>query len=232
MKTEAPPLIKKKYVIIAAAGFGTRMNTTVPKQFLPLKGTPVIVHTILSFLRTWKDAEFIVVLPEEELPRWEKIRRKFLKKIPIRVTKGGATRFHSVKNGLKLVKEDGVIAIQDACRPFVSRDLLVKCMESVEEKGNGIPAVDLKDTIREVMKEGTRHRNRAKYKVIQTPQCFHVSDLKKAYQQTFQEEFTDDASVAEAAGQRIHLVEGDPFNFKITTKTDLELAERILPAVR
>ena len=231
MKTEPVPLTKKKYVIIAAAGFGTRMNVSVPKQFLPLKGTPVIVHTILSFLKAWKDAEFIVVLPEEEFPRWEKIRKKFLKKIPIRVTKGGATRFHSVKNGLKLVKEEGIVAIQDACRPFVSHELLIKCLESVEEKGNGIPAIDLKDSIREVMKEGTRQRNRSKYKVVQTPQCFHVSDLKKAYQQTFQEEFTDDASVAEAAGQKIYLVEGDPLNFKITTKTDLEVAERIFPVI-
>ena len=221
---------EKKFVIIAAAGYGTRMNSSVPKQFLLLNGIPLIAYTIQSFLKIWKDAEFIVVLPEEEFSRWEKIRRKYLKKIPIRVTKGGATRFHSVKNGLKLVKEEGIVAIQDACRPFVSPQMLSNCLVSAVEKGNGVPAVDLKDTIREIMKEGTRHRNRAKYKVIQTPQCFHVSDLKKAYQQTFQEEFTDDASVAEAAGQKIYLVDGDPMNFKITTKSDLEIAERIFRA--
>ncbi|MBX7142202.1 MAG: 2-C-methyl-D-erythritol 4-phosphate cytidylyltransferase [Chitinophagales bacterium] len=224
-------LNEKKFVVIAAAGFGTRMNNSVPKQFLPLHGIPLIVHTIQCFLKVWKNAEFIVVLPEEEFPRWEKIRRKYLKKVPIRTTKGGATRFHSVKNGLKLVKEDGVIAIQDACRPFVSKEVLVKCLESVERNGNAVPAIDLRDSIREVIKDGSRHRNRAKYKAIQTPQCFHVSDLKKAYQQTFKEEFTDDASVAEAAGQKIFLVEGDPVNFKITTKTDLELAERVLHSV-
>lgn len=223
----------KKFVIVAAAGFGTRMNLSVPKQFLLLNGVPVIVHTIQSFVKTWKDAEFIVVLPEEEFARWEKIRRKFLKKIPIRVTKGGATRFHSVKNGLRLVKEEGIVAIQDACRPFVSKDLLTKCIESVEEKGSAIPAVELKDSLREVLEQGaSRHRNRARYKAIQTPQCFHVTDLKKAYQQTFKEEFTDDASVAESAGYKIHLVEGDPFNFKITTRSDLEIAEKILPTIQ
>jgi 2-C-methyl-D-erythritol 4-phosphate cytidylyltransferase len=223
-------LNEKKYVIIAAAGFGTRMNSQVPKQFLLLAGIPVIVHTIQSFIRVWHDAEFIVALPEEEFPRWEKIRKKFLKKISIRITKGGATRFHSVKNALKLIKEDGIVAVQDACRPFVSEELITKCYQMVREKGNAVPAIDLKDSIREVMKEGTKHRSRQKYKIIQTPQCFGADVLKKAYQQNFEEAFTDDAAVVESTGAKIYLVEGDQVNFKITTPFDLSLAEKIFPA--
>src|SRR5205823_5407456 len=147
---------------------------------------------------------------------------------PIRITKGGATRFHSVKNGLKMIKENGIVAVQDACRPFVSEQLLMKCWDAVREKGNAIPALDLKDSIREVMKEGSRHRSRQKYKIIQTHQCFNVELLKKAYQQNFNEEFNDDASVVESAGTKINLIEGDQQNFKITTPFDLKLAENIL----
>ena len=105
------------------------MNSHVPKQFLSLAGAPIIVRTIQSFVKVWSDAQFIVAVPEEEFSRWEKIRKKFLKKIPIRVTKGGATRFHSVKNGLKVIKENGIVAVQDACRPFASEELLMKCWD-------------------------------------------------------------------------------------------------------
>jgi len=215
-------------VIVAAAGFGTRMNSQVPKQFLPVGGVPVIARTILALCDVWKDPEFIVVLPEEEFPRWEKIRRKYLKKIPIRTTKGGATRFHSVKNGLKLIKDEGIVAVQDACRPFPSGTLLTKCFEVAKEKGSAVPAIDLKDSIREMLKEGSRQRSREKYKIVQTPQCFDIMTLKKAYQQTFNDSFTDDAAVVEAAGFKINLVEGDQSNFKITTRFDLEIAERLV----
>ncbi|MEO5675751.1 MAG: 2-C-methyl-D-erythritol 4-phosphate cytidylyltransferase [Chitinophagales bacterium] len=218
----------KKHVIIAAAGFGTRMNSQVPKQFLLLAGTPVIVHTIKSFLDVWSDAQFIIALPDDEFARWEKIRKKFLKKIPVRITKGGATRFHSVKNALKLIREDGLIAVQDACRPFVSGELLMKCEEMVREKGNAVPAIDFKDSIREMVKDGSRNRLRQKYKIIQTPQCFSAELLKKAYKQNFNEAFTDDASVVELTGIKINLVEGDQLNFKITTPFDLRFAENII----
>ncbi len=214
-------------MIIAAAGFGTRMNSQVPKQFLLLSGIPVIVHTILTFISIWKDAEFIIALPEDEFPRWEKIRKKFLKKLSIRVTKGGATRFHSVKNALRLIKDDGIVAVQDACRPFVSEELLLKCEQMVLEKGNAVPAIDVKDSIREMLKDGSRNRPRQKYKIIQTPQCFTIELLKKAYQQNFNESFTDDATVVETYGNKIYLVEGEQSNFKITTPFDLQLAENI-----
>ncbi len=219
---------EKKIVIIAAAGFGTRMNNTVPKQFLLINGVPCIVHTINAFLKEWNDAEFIITLPAEEFDRWEKIRKKFLKKIPIKITKGGATRFHSVKNGLKLVHEKGIVAIQDACRPFVNELLLKRCYETALEKGNAVPAIELKDSIREVFKETNKHRQRSKYKIVQTPQCFDSEVIKNAYKQTFNESFTDDASVVESSGIRINLVEGDPSNFKITTMLDLITAEKLL----
>lgn len=219
---------EKKYVIIAAGGYGSRMQSDVPKQFLLIAGIPVIVLTIQKFIKAWSDAEFIVVLPEEEISRWEKIRKKFFKKSCIHVTKGGATRFHSVRNGLKLVKEKGIIAVQDACRPFVSEELLGKCLEAAREKGNAIPVVELKDSVREILKEGSRNRNRSNFKAVQTPQCFDVIQLKNAYRQTFIESFTDDASVVEAAGHKINMVDGDPGNFKITTPYDLQLAEKLI----
>ncbi|HUM45774.1 MAG TPA: 2-C-methyl-D-erythritol 4-phosphate cytidylyltransferase [Chitinophagales bacterium] len=219
---------EKKYVIIAAAGYGARMQSDIPKQFMLLAGIPVIARTILSFAVVWPDAEFIVVLPGDELMRWEKIRKKFLKKNKIQSVSGGATRFHSVKNGLKQVKENGIVAVQDACRPFVNEELLLKCLETVTEKGNAIPVVDIKDSLREILKDGSRHRNRMRFKAVQTPQCFEAAQLKNAYRQTFSESFTDDASVVESAGVKINLVNGDPGNFKITTPYDLLLAEKIL----
>ncbi len=215
-------------MLVAAGGFGTRMQSEIPKQFLLLAGTPVIVHTINAFSNAWKNPEFIVVLPEEEMARWEKIRKKFLKKASIHIIKGGATRFHSVKNGLKMIKENGIVAVQDACRPFVTEKLLTRCLATAMDKGNAIPAIDLQDSIREIMKDGSRYLNRNRYKVIQTPQCFKVEVLKNSYRQTFSEEFTDDASVAEAAGVKINLVDGDQINFKITTKHDLVIAERLI----
>ncbi len=219
---------EKKYVIIAAGGYGTRMQSEVPKQFLLLGGVPVIVHAIQIFNKIWDDAQFIVVLPEDQLVRWEKINKKFLRKKNIRATCGGATRFHSVRNGLKFVKDEGIIAVQDACRPLTSEQLLTKCLDEVIEKKVVIPVIDLKDSIREILKDGSRNRNRAKYKAVQTPQCFYASILKNAYRQTFVESFTDDASVVEAAGYRVHMVEGEPDNFKITTPYDMMLAEIIL----
>ncbi len=215
-------------MIIAAGGHGTRMQSEVPKQFLMLAGLPIIVHTIQLFENVWNDAHFIVVLPEGELIRWEKIKKKFLKKNKIQATCGGATRFHSVRNGLKLVKDEGIIAVQDACRPLTSEKLLTKCLEEVIEKKVVIPVVELNDSIREILKDGSRNRNRVKYKAVQTPQCFYASILKNAYRQTFMEAFTDDASVVEAAGYRIHLVDGEPGNFKITTPYDMMLAETII----
>lgn len=215
-------------MIIAAAGYGTRMQSDIPKQFMMLNGLPVIVHTIQSFVNAWPDAIFIVVLPGDEHDRWEKIRKRYLKKINIQSVSGGATRFHSVKNGLKQVKEKGIVAVQDACRPFANENLLQNCLETVLEKGSAIPAIDIKDSIREVVKDGSRHRNRMRFKAVQTPQCFDSTVLKNAYRQTFSESFTDDASVVEADGNKIFLVEGDPANFKITTSFDLQLAEKLM----
>lgn len=220
--------MRKKYVIIAAAGYGSRMQSAIPKQFLILAGKPVIVHTILTIAGIWTDAEFIVVLPDDELDRWEKIRKKFLKKITIHAVSGGATRFHSVKNGLKQVKADSIIAVHDACRPFINEGLLRRCLETALEKGNAIPVVEIRDSIREVIKDGSRHRNRARFRAVQTPQCFDSQLLKHAYRQTFSETFTDDASVVENGGAKINLVEGDPGNFKITTPCDLALATYLL----
>ncbi len=226
-----PAEASKLYVLIAAAGHGTRMRSAIPKQFVSLAGVPVIVHTIRSFHQVWPDAQFIVVLPDEELPRWERLRRKYLAPLKPWVTKGGATRFHSVKNGLKLIKEDGLVAIHDACRPLLSAALLNRCRALAQQKGNAVPAIDITDSIRKITTSGSVHRDRSKYRMIQTPQCFRVALIKNAYRQPFQKNFTDDASVAEAAGTKIQLVEGEPLNLKVTTPADLLLVESLLQYV-
>lgn len=190
-----------------------------------LAGVPVIVHTIISFATVWPDAVFIVVLPGDEQERWEKSGKSILKDkyfFCIRWCHQISLR----KERVETSERKGIVAVQDACRPFANEKLLMSCLETVMEKGNAIPAIDIKDSIREVVKDGSRHRNRMRFKTVQTPQCFDATVLKNAYRQTFSESFTDDASVVEAAGARIHLVEGDPGNFKITTHFDLLLAEK------
>ncbi|MCS6916315.1 MAG: 2-C-methyl-D-erythritol 4-phosphate cytidylyltransferase [Chitinophagales bacterium] len=219
-----------KYILIAAGGYGSRMNTAVPKQFLTLCGKPIIVHTLHRFHRIWPDAVFVVAIAEEHLAQWKKLRRKYCSGLNISEVKGGATRFHSIKNGLKRVKDDGIAIIHDACRPLFSRTLLLKCLAAAVKSGSAVPAVDLQDSIREIMASGSRHRPRMRYKLVQTPQCFRAPLIKAAYRQTFQKEFTDDASVLEAHGGTVHLVEGDPINIKITTPLDLLVAEKLLAA--
>jgi 2-C-methyl-D-erythritol 4-phosphate cytidylyltransferase len=216
-----------KYAIIVAGGTGSRMGGDVPKQFLPLKGKPVLWHTLKAFTEAYDDVQIILVLPENFLEQGQQL----LKEFPlhrIRITTGGTTRFHSVKNGLRLVDTHSLVFIHDGVRCLVSPQLIRRCAEVALEKDNAIPAIASTDTVR--IENGTANvpidRNRVR--LIQTPQTFFSNVIKEAYDQPYNESFTDEASVVEKLGIRINLVEGEENNIKITKPVDLVIAEKIL----
>ena len=214
-----------EYAIIVAGGSGSRMQHELPKQFIEVAGKPILMHTIERFYKYDPAVRMIVVLPQEQLTTWRELCRKHTFKIFHMTVAGGATRFQSVKNGLGAVMGDGLIAVHDGVRPFVEIETIKAAFETAEKFGSSVVAVSPKDSIRELTDEGSRAVPRAKYKLVQTPQCFKVDILRKAYEQTEQESFTDDASVVESIGERITLVEGNYRNIKITTPEDLILAE-------
>lgn len=219
-----------KYVIITAGGKGIRMNSPLPKQFLTLRGRPVLMHTIEAFTGLSFDIQIILVLPSEQLSFWEELCREHRFGIPHHVTTGGPARFHSVKNGLKLVPDHAVVGIHDGVRPLVSKAVIESTFRQAEKLGNAIPVVGITESVR--MTENTFNKpiNREQLRIIQTPQCFHASLIKKAYQTPFHESFTDDATVLEKSGARIYLSEGNKNNIKITTPEDLIIVEALCGA--
>jgi 2-C-methyl-D-erythritol 4-phosphate cytidylyltransferase len=215
----------KKVAIIVAGGSGTRMGSTIPKQFLELAGKPVLWHTVTAFVKAYSDIQIILVLPEIHfsyvsswLPEFEDIT----------VIKGGETRFHSVKNGLDQVKERAVIFVHDGVRPLVSTTLIRACYEAAIESGAAIPAIDMKDSIREVGDTGNKAVNRESFKIIQTPQTFLSELILPAFALAYDPLFTDEATVVERQGYNIRLVPGEEANIKITRPLDLIVAEALL----
>lgn len=217
----------KKIAVIVAGGSGTRMQSDVPKQFLQLKGRNILERSIAAFLEAYTDMQVIVVLPKEFL-LYESV-------LPLRshqrvlVTEGGPTRFHSVQNGLKLVPENAVVFVHDAVRCLVTTSLIRRCYDHAMEKGNAIPAVAVKDSIRLTDDHGySKPLDRNRVRMIQTPQTFKSEYLLAAYQQVYNDTFTDEATVIEKFGLLVHLVEGEETNIKITVPNDLLIAEKIL----
>ncbi len=217
-----------KSIIIVAGGSGRRMGTAVPKQFLNLAGIPVLMRTMHIFYQFDPAIEMIVVLPEQQLQTWKELCVKHDFNIGHKQITGGETRFHSVKNGLSLIEEDSLTGIHDGVRPLVSFETIQRCYEVAEVHGNAVPAVGLLESAREVSAGKSRIIDREKIRLIQTPQVFQYQQLLRAYQQPYREIFTDDASVVEALGYKINLVEGNAENIKITTRFDLNVAEMIL----
>ena len=216
------------HVIIVAGGSGARMQTAVPKQFLLLNGLPVLMHTIAKFYSALPDAPLILVLPQEHLLLWEDLRVEHAFHIPHRVVEGGQTRFHSVKNGLAYV-QDGWVAVHDGVRPLVSSDTILRSFEAAQKTGAAVPVLLVNESTREVLPDGNNAAlNRTALRTVQTPQCFDALKLKQAFEQEYSSLFTDDASVMEAAGFRITLVEGNAENIKLTRPVDLLLAELLL----
>jgi len=218
----------KKFAIIVAGGTGSRMNNTTPKQFLLLKGKPVLYYTIHSFLQTYDDLQIILVLPEEHVAAGQEIIDAFFDYSRIQIIIGGRTRFHSVQNGLQLVNEEGIVFVHDAVRCMVSVDLIRRCYDAAMETGSAIPVIDSKDSVRIITEDGNEALERNNVKLVQTPQTFHSKILLPAYQIDYKDKFTDEATVVEAFGLKVQLVKGEENNFKITRPVDLVIAEHLL----
>ena len=217
-----------RYAILVAGGKGLRMGSDIPKQFLPLRGRPVLMHTIDVFRRTYPDIHIILVLPREQQDYWRQLCGQHGYDVELCVADGGETRFYSVRNGLSLIPDDarGVVGVHDGVRPFVSPETIRRCFEAAEEFGAVVPVVPVVETVRQVLADGSSMTvDRNAYRLVQTPQTFDIQLLKKAYGQPFDPFFTDDASVVEAMGHPIKLVEGNNENIKLTNPADLKLAE-------
>jgi 2-C-methyl-D-erythritol 4-phosphate cytidylyltransferase len=219
-----------EFALIVAGGKGTRIKSELPKQFIELNGKPILLHTVEAFLKYSTSLSIILVLPEEDFKTWEGICKKFNFNKPIILQKGGATRFQSVKNGLDKIQGEGLVAIHDGVRPLVSADLIGASFRLAAVHGSAIAAVRLKESIRMTDQDNTKAVDRSKFRVIQTPQTFDVTLIKKAYQIKEEASLTDDASVAEKSGHVISLFEGSYENIKITTAEDLIVAEALLGA--
>ncbi len=218
----------EKYAIITAAGKGVRMNTPLPKQFLPIANKPLIIHTLEAFLSYDSLIKIILVLPHNQILFWKDLAYKNKFDFTIELVPGGPTRFHSVKNGLSKVPNDSLVAIHDGVRPLVSKSTIDRAFTMAEKFGNGIPSYKITESVRITDYAINQPVDREKLRLIQTPQCFQSSLIKKAYEVNYDESFTDDASVMGKAGARIYLSEGNRENIKITTPEDLIIAEALL----
>ena len=218
----------KKIAVIVAGGSGTRMNNTVPKQFLLLNGKPVLYYTIKTFLQAYEDMQVILVLPEEHVAAGQEIIDAFFDYNRIKITIGGRTRFHSVQNGLQLVEEESIVFVHDAVRCLLSTDLITRCYDAAVEYGAAIPVIDSKDSVRMINGDDNTALERTNIKLVQTPQTFHSKILLPAFNIDYKDKFTDEATVVEAFGLKVHLVKGEENNIKITRPQDMLLAESLL----
>lgn len=215
----------KKHIIIVAGGKGLRMGGDISKQFLPVCGKPVLMRTLEAFHAYDASMHLVLVLPVSQQEYWKGLCKEYQFTLAHDIADGGETRFHSVKNGLALVEGDGVVGVHDGVRPFVSQEVIARCYEEAKDKKAVIPVIGVVETVRHLTEEGSETVPRDQYKLVQTPQVFDVELLRRAYQQDFTDLFTDDASVVEALGEKVHLVEGNRENIKLTTPFDLKLAE-------
>lgn len=220
----------KKYAVIVAGGSGQRMGASEPKQFLDLAGKPVLLYTLDCFLQAYTDLQIILVLPAAFQQQGSALIQQLPQANRIQITVGGETRFHSVQNGLQLVTEPSVIWVHDAVRCLVSSELIQACYEQALHKGSAIPAVAATDSIRIQTGETHQVADRKQVRIIQTPQTFLSNILLPAFKQSYREDFTDEATVVEATGQPVFLIEGSYDNIKITRPVDLLIAASILSA--
>ena len=217
----------KYYAIIVAGGKGLRMGGDVPKQFQLVGGRPVLMHTLQQFRNAIADLQIILVLPREQQDYWCERCRQYEFGVEHRVADGGQTRFHSVKNGLALIPdgEEGIVGVHDGVRPFASADLIRRCYAAAVEAEAVVPAVPVVESLRH---EERGAIDRKGYRLVQTPQTFSIPLLKAAYRQAYLETFTDDASVVEAYGHRVAMIDGIRENIKLTTPFDMVVAEALL----
>ncbi len=220
----------ERSAIIVAGGIGKRMASPVPKQFLLLRGKPVLCHSIAAFHRFDPAMQLIVVLPKEQITIWRALCIGHHFSIEHTVVTGGAERFHSVQEGLKEVKHDGLVAVHDGVRPLVSVELITRCFTAASAHGAAIPVVPVGSSMRQVSGDSSLALDRASLRIVQTPQCFSVPLLRKAFELPYDPAFTDEATLTERSGAPVHLVEGEERNIKVTTPMDLRMAEALLEA--
>ena len=218
------------YIIIVAGGKGLRMGSDIPKQFLPIGGKPVLMRTLERFREYSKDIQIILVLPETQQAYWHQLCQEYHFDVEYTLANGGQTRFHSVQNGLAKVPDDaiGVVGVHDGVRPFPSIEVIRNCYTTAREKKAVIPVIPVVETVRHLEGEQSKTVPRDAYRLVQTPQTFDIQLLKAANRQPYNDGFTDDASVVEAFGYNITLVEGNRENIKITTPYDLKIAEVLI----
>ena len=215
----------KKHIIIVAGGKGLRMGGEIPKQFLPICGKPVLMRTLEAFHAYDSAIHIVLVLPVSQQAYWKELCAEYHFALPHDVADGGETRFHSVLNGLAKIEGEGLVGVHDGVRPFVSQEVITRCYEEAAEKKAVIPVIGVVETVRHLVDDESVTVPRDQYKLVQTPQVFDLALLRKAYHQEYTDMFTDDASVVEALGEKVHLVEGNRENIKLTTPFDLKLAE-------
>lgn len=219
-----------EYALIVAGGKGTRINSTLPKQFLELNGLPILIHTLNAFVRYSREIKIILVLPADDIETWNTLSKQHHFNTPITIQSGGDTRFQSVKRGLEKIQGNGLVAIHDGVRPLISEDIIGASFRLAAVHKTAVAAVRLKESIRMTDKDNTRAVDRSQFRLIQTPQTFDVALIKKAYELKEDPSLTDDASVAEKAGHTISLFEGSYENIKVTTREDLVVAAALLEA--
>jgi 2-C-methyl-D-erythritol 4-phosphate cytidylyltransferase len=218
------------YIIIVAGGKGLRMGSDIPKQFLPIGGKPVLMRTLERFRQYSTTLQIILVLPKAQQDYWQKLCKEYAFDIDYQLADGGETRFHSVQNGLAKIPDNaqGVVGVHDGVRPFPSIDVIRNCYETAREKKAVIPVIPVVETVRHLKADTSVTVPRNDYRLVQTPQTFDIQLLKAANRQPYNDGFTDDASVVEAFGFDITLVEGNRENIKITTPYDLKIAEVLI----
>ena len=216
-----------EYVIIVAGGKGLRMGGEVPKQFLPVGGVPVLMRTLRRFREYSETLRIILVLPREQQDYWRELCREYHFEVDYELANGGQTRFHSVQNGLQLIddKAEGLVGVHDGVRPFVSVDVIRRCYAEARQQQAVIPVTPVVETLRH--KPTQQNVLRSDYCLVQTPQVFDIQLLKAANRQPYTEAFTDDASVVEAYGHQVTMVDGNRENIKITTPFDLLIEEAL-----
>ncbi len=239
-KTDLYPM--QRSTIIVAGGSGKRMGAAVPKQFLLLKGRPLLCWTIEAFQRFDPAMSIVLVLPGDQIPVWGALCINFQFDVPHQVVAGGEERFHSVRNGLACVAHDGLVAVHDGVRPLLSTDLIARCFAAAEEHSAAIPVVPISSSVRELTTEGStsaplypstplresRAVDRSRLRAVQTPQCFRAPLLRRAFELPYDPAFTDEATLVERLGVEVHLVEGEERNIKLTTPFDLKVAEVVM----
>ncbi|WP_194972437.1 2-C-methyl-D-erythritol 4-phosphate cytidylyltransferase [Aquiflexum lacus] len=223
----------KKYAIIVAGGSGTRMGAPIPKQYLEIGGQPILMHTLSVFHKTDSSVELILVIPESDFSLWNDLCLKFRFRVPHRLVKGGKSRFQSVKNGLDSIAfSEGLVAIHDGVRPFVQPKVIIESFETAEQTGSAIAVVALKDSLRKLTDDGKSFfQERQYFRLVQTPQTFQISKIKKAFEAPELHHFTDDATVYEHQGWQVDLISGNAENIKITSPEDMVYASYLFQKI-